>query len=125
MAYDKEQIINMALDAIEQHNCTRVSEVLLHLPISKTTFYDWKLDESDRISQKIEEQKIRVKAKMKRKWIDSDIPALAIAAFKLIADEEEWDKLNTTKTKNETKSTHRIIMTDDDGRQISLEDTDL
>ena len=101
MAYDKEQIINQALQVIEQENCTKISEVLLFLPISKQTFYDWELDKSDSIRGKIDEVKVRLKQGMKRRWMVSDNPALQIAAFKLIADEEEMDAVTTTKVKND------------------------
>ena len=101
MAYDKEQIIEKALQVIEQENCTKISEVLLFLPISKQTFYDWELDKSDSIRGKIDEVKVRLKQGMKRRWMVSDNPALQIAAFKLIADEEEMEAVTTTKVKND------------------------
>jgi hypothetical protein len=106
MAYDKQDIIDKALQVIEQENCTRLSEVFLHIPISEATLYTWDLEYLDKIKAKIEEQKVRVKAKMKRKWIDSDVPALAIAAFKLIASEDEADALNTSKVNS--SNTHEF-----------------
>jgi hypothetical protein len=42
---------------------------------------------------------------MKRKWVEGDNPALQIAAFKLIAEDDEVDKVTLTKVKNETTMT--------------------
>jgi hypothetical protein len=116
VAYNKEEIIQKALQVIEQENCTRISEVLLFLPISRATFYGWELDKLDEIVEKIEDQKIAIKAKMKKKWYNSDIPALAIAAFKLIAAEDEADALNTSKVNTthqfKDKPTINLIMPD-------------
>jgi hypothetical protein len=101
VAYNKDEIIQKALQVIEQQNCTKISEVLLFLPISYRTFYEWELHELPEILEKIEAQKVAIKAKMKKRWFNSDIPALAIAAMKLIADEEEIDALSTSKVKQD------------------------
>ncbi len=55
---------------------------------------------------------------MKKRWFDSDNPALAIAAMKLIADEEEIDALSTSKVKQDNthsfkdKPTINLILAD-------------
>jgi hypothetical protein len=100
MAYDREKIIEQALQVIEQEDCTKISEVLLYLPISKRTFYEWELHESHEILTKIEAKKVALKKKMRKSWAGSGIPALEIAAFKLLAAEDEADALNTTKVSN-------------------------
>ncbi len=100
MAYDKQAIINDALRLIEEKSIRKVSELVAYLPISHSTFYEWELDKSDELIQKINAAKIERKAKMRRKWMDSDIPALQIAAYKLEADDEERDLLITTKVNN-------------------------
>lgn len=101
MAYNKDEILQKALSAIEEHNCTKLAEVLLYLPISEPTLYTWEIEYLERIKAKIDEQKVKIKAKMKKRWFDSDNPALAIAAMKLIADEEEIDALSTSKVKQD------------------------
>jgi DNA helicase TIP49 (TBP-interacting protein) len=116
VAYNKEEIIQKALQVIEQENCTNISEVLLFLPISTSTFYEWELEKSEVIRSKIDAQKVAIKAKMKKKWYNSDVPALAIAAFKLIAAEDEADALNTSKVNTthqfKDKPTINLIMPD-------------
>jgi hypothetical protein len=101
VAYNKNEILQQALSAIEEHNCTKLAEVFLHLPIDETTLYTWEIEFLDKIKAKIADQKVKIKAKMKKRWFDSDNPALAIAAMKLIADEEEMEALNTSKVKQD------------------------
>jgi hypothetical protein len=82
-----------------------VTDLVAYLPISRATFYNWELDKLDVFQEKVNEIKISLKNKMKRKWIEGDNPALQIAAFKLIAEDDEVDKVTLTKVKNETNLT--------------------
>jgi hypothetical protein len=105
MAYDREDVIMQALRVIDDEQITRVTDLVAYLPISRATFYNWELDKLDVFQEKVNEIKISLKNKMKRKWIDGDNPALQIAAFKLIAEDDEVDKVTLTKVKNETTMT--------------------
>jgi predicted secreted protein len=120
MAYDREKIIEQALQVIEQEDCTKISEVLLYLPISTSTFYEWELEKSEAILSKIEAKKVAIKKKMKKSWVGSGIPALEIAAFKLLAADDEADALNTSKVSNthsfKEQPTINLIM---DGRKTN------
>jgi hypothetical protein len=109
VAYNKDEIIKQALQVIEDEQLTRISEVICFIPIASSTFYEWELEKSEEILSKINEVKVKLKHKMKRKWSLSDNPALAIAAFKLIADEDEADALNTSKVKQDTKLSGSVI----------------
>jgi hypothetical protein len=121
--YNKDEVLQTALSAIEEHNCTKLAEVLLYLPISENLLYEWEPEILGKIHAKINEQKVKIKAKMKKRWFDSDNPALAIAAMKLIADDEEIDALSTSKVKNDNthsfkdKPTINLIMAN--GHQIN------
>jgi hypothetical protein len=105
MAYDREDVIMQALRVIDDEQITRVTDLVAYLPISRATFYNWELDKLDVFQEKVNEIKISLKNKMKRKWIEGDNPALQIAAFKLIAEDDEVDKVTLTKVKNETNLT--------------------
>jgi hypothetical protein len=105
MAYDREDVIMQALRVIDDEQITRVTDLVAYLPISRATFYNWELDKLDVFQEKVNEIKISLKNKMKRKWIEGDNPALQIAAFKLIAEDDEVDKVTLTKVKNETTMT--------------------
>lgn len=105
MAYDKAEIIAKALSAIETEECVTIEEVVLFLPISKRTFYEWELHESQEIKDALDAVKIKVKKTMRRKWRSSDNPVLQIAEFKLISTDEERDKLSTSKVHTENSHT--------------------
>jgi hypothetical protein len=106
MGYNKEEILEKALKAIEDEECTTIDEVCLYLPISRATFYNYGLDKVDDIKEALEKVKVRLKKGMKRNWHKSDNPTLQIAAFKLMASESEQDALSTSKVKQE--NTHNF-----------------
>lgn len=103
MAYDKQAIIDQCFEIIEKEGIRKASELIAYLPISAPTFYLWELDKLEEIRQKIYDQRIKRKAKMRKKWIESDIPALQIAAYKLESEEEELEILTTSKVKQDLK----------------------
>jgi hypothetical protein len=105
MGYDREQIVTKALRVIDDEQITRVTDLVAYLPISRATFYNWELDKLDVLQEKVNDIKISLKNRMKRKWVEGDNPALQIAAFKLIAEDDEVDKVTLTKVKNETTMT--------------------
>jgi hypothetical protein len=105
MAYDKEDIIRQALEVIVREQCTTVAEALLYLPISKQTFYNLGLDEVDAVKSAIEDEKIKIKSKLRRNWRNSDNPTLQIAEFKLASTDAELERLAMSKVKQETTMT--------------------
>jgi hypothetical protein len=102
MAYDKAKIIADALEIIEREGVRKVTELVAYLPIAQSTFYEWELDKSEEIIAKIHQCRVARKAKMRKKWLESDVPALQIAAYKLEADDEEVNVLSTSRVKQET-----------------------
>lgn len=101
MAYDKSEIKDKAVVAIEEYELTTIPEVLCYLPCDESTLYstdEWKIEVLEPIKKALELKKTSLKAKMKRDWRKSDSnPTLQIAAFKLIANEEELTTLSTSK----------------------------
>jgi hypothetical protein len=106
MAYNKADIIDKALRAIEEHGVRKITHLVQYLPIASSTFYEWELEKSEAILSKIHEQRIKRKVKMLDRWEESNNPALEIAAFKLLADTDELEALSTTKVKQE--NTHEL-----------------
>lgn len=133
MAYKKQDMIDQAVKAIEEHELIFIEEIFAFVPYSKATFYDKKLDESDTLKKAITESKIKTKSHLRKQWRKSDNPTLQIALYKLIGSDEEAEKLNGTRQKVEhtgqISTDHRLeiefiplgrpIATDD---VISLED---
>jgi hypothetical protein len=95
----KEEIIAEALKIIPREQCVTIHELLLYLPISKQTFYTWELDQHDGIKTAIDDEKVKVKQHLRRKWRDSDNATLQVAEMKLCASEEELDILSTNRVK--------------------------
>lgn len=101
MAYKKQDMIDQAVKAIEEHELIFIEEIFAFVPYSKATFYDKKLDESDTLKKAIAESKIRTKSHLRKQWRKSDNPTLQIALYKLIGSDEEAEKLNGTRQKVE------------------------
>ena len=108
MRYSKKKLEEMALKAIKENRLTWHDEVIAFLPVTKGTYYNKNLNELDSIKDAITNNRLEMKAKLKKKWFESDNPTLSIALMKMIANDEEWDKLNTQKSKNQTETTGSI-----------------
>jgi hypothetical protein len=99
MPYDKDEIVEKCLKAIEDHKCTTFDEMCLYVEPARSSLYNWGLDKLDNIKEAIAKQKVTAKSRMKKNWQREDAaPALQIAAFKLMADEDEFSKLITNKS---------------------------
>ena len=91
------------LKAIQENNCTTFSEGCMFVSFSRATAYNYGLDKVDDIKDAIDANKIRTKHKMKRNWINSDSAVLQLAAFRLMSDSEEHQKLNQSYIDHTTK----------------------
>lgn len=105
MAYDKSEIREQAKKAIEENDLTTIAEVLCYIPCDEATIYssdEWKIEVLEPIKKDLEVKKTSLKAKMKKEWRKAEAnPTLQIAAYKLMADDEEILKLSTSVNKNE------------------------
>jgi hypothetical protein len=105
MAYDRTEILAQAKQAIQEHELTTIEEVVTHLPCSQSVLYEtdeWKVEVLEPIKKALETQRTSLKAKMKKDWRKSDSnPSLQIAAFKLMATDEELEKLTINNNKNQ------------------------
>lgn len=125
MAYDRKDLLDQAKKAIEENELTTIAEVLCYLPCDEATIYstdEWKLEFLEPLKKLLEGKKVSLKAKMKKEWRKEGAnPTLQIAAFKLMADDEEIVKLSTNINKNEHtgKNGERLFpeLTDEQVRQ--------
>jgi aspartyl/asparaginyl beta-hydroxylase (cupin superfamily) len=108
--YNREDLIEKAVKAIKDNNLTTIEEAVSYLPCSRQTFYNQELDKLDIIKEAIDNEKMAMKQKMKRKWLDSDASALQIALMRLICTDEERQKLAMNYSQNEIKVTKPIII---------------
>jgi dTDP-glucose pyrophosphorylase len=108
--YNREDLIEKAVKAIKDNNLTTIDEAVTYLPCARSTFYQLELEKTDSIREAIDNEKMAMKQKMKRKWLDSDASALQIALMRLICTDEERQKLAMNYSQNEIKVTKPIII---------------
>jgi hypothetical protein len=101
MSYNKADLEKQALEAIDKYNILFIEEVVAWLPCTRATFYNKKLHESRAIKEAIENKRILTRQSLKKKWNDSDSPALQIAFYKLICSDQELDRLSGGKQKHD------------------------
>jgi hypothetical protein len=105
MAYNKGEILDIGLQAIKDNEITDIVELIDYLPCSESTLYsdeEWKVEVLEPFKKAVGQIKVRLKAKMKKAWRKEEAnPTLQIAAFKLMADEDELTRLNTSKVHSE------------------------
>jgi len=94
MAYNKQEMINQSLEAIKKFNLIFLDELFAYVPFSRATFYNYKLDILDNIKKAIEDNKIRIKGGLRKKWYDSDNFSSQLALYKLAGNDEERKKLS-------------------------------
>lgn len=94
MAYDKQELIDKALEVIEKHNLFFIDDVVSFLPCSRATFYNHELDKLDTIKDAIEKNRVSTKINMRNKWYNSDHPTLQVALMKIISSDDEAHRLN-------------------------------
>ena len=101
--------VDNLMEIIEREQCRTIEELILELPCSKPTFYEYiKVDTDDfnAIKGAIDMVKVKKKKAMRNIWEVSDNATLQLAAFKLNATPEELEALSMTKNINE--NTHKL-----------------
>lgn len=98
MAYDKDQVYKDCLKFIEEEKLCFFDELSLFVPPTIKTLYDWKFHESEDIKNAILKNRLAAKRKLKKQWqFEEAAPVLQLAVFKLMADEDEFSRLTTSK----------------------------
>ena len=94
MAYDKAKIMEEAKSAIIKNKLFFIDDIIAYLPIAKSTFYDWKMEQSDELKRLLEINRTELKVGLRSKWYKSNAPALQMALMKLICSDEERKMLS-------------------------------
>lgn len=88
--YEKELI-----DAIQRHNWMRWSHIdWSALSFSRATSYNHELEKLDTIKEAFDMNRSKGVNYLLQKWMNSDNATLQIAAMRIIADEEDRQRLN-------------------------------
>ena len=93
MAYEIEDIMSGVMDAIEEHRLCRFSEIEGFVPYSMRTLYNRELHKMQDIKDALGKNRIKLKTTMLKYWSTSDKTGLQIAAYRLLADEDELMRL--------------------------------
>jgi hypothetical protein len=114
MAYDRKKIFEQAKEVIVKHKLFFIDDIVAFLPISKSTFYEWKLEQSEELKELLEQNRVELKVSMRSKWYKSNSPALQMALMKLIANKDELRRLSmqysdVTTNGNEINQTPIIV----------------
>jgi len=127
MAHNKKDIEKKALDAITKYKLIWVEEVVHYLPVSKRTFYNYRLHEMQTIKDAIEKNRVDLKVSLRQKWYQSDNATLQMGLMKLIGSEDEAARLSgSTQNLNisleeRTKKVNTLFPTDDELVEIEEE----
>lgn len=95
--YNKEQIQDKCIKVIIAEQLTFFTDLANYIEPALSTLYEWELEKSEAIKNELYKNKLAAKRKMRKKWEDSDNATLQIAAYKLIADQEEVEALTISK----------------------------
>lgn len=117
MSYDKAELEKKALAAIKRHKLKFITHIAAYLPCALSTFYELELEKSEAIKKEVEANRIGSKVKVLNRWEKSDNPTLQVAFMKLIADEDEADRLNGTKQKHEIQAEVSVKSVDEFNRE--------
>ena len=105
--YSKADLIKRSLKLINELELTFVDDLASFLPCSRSTFYNHGLHKLDAIKEALYDQKARDKYEMRKNWKESENATLQIGAYKLLANDDELERLNNSKQKTE------VIIKDD------------
>ncbi len=101
MAYDTKEMEKQCIEVLENQKVSNIEHLVSLMPFCKVTFYLHKLNELNSIKDLIDKNKVTKKAYLQSKWVNSDNATLQIAVYKLMANEDELDRLNHSKNVNE------------------------
>jgi len=103
MAYSKKYMIDKCLKAIRDHKIIFFTEIQAFVPFSEATLYNHKLEELEVIKKSIEENRIKLKKGLQKKWYENDNPTTQAMLYKLLASPEELDRLQMQKIDHTSK----------------------
>jgi len=123
MAYDKNFLFDQAKLAIREHGLFFIEDIIAYLPCHKSTFYEHfptDSDEYDELKALLSINRTTKKVELRRKWFNSEAPALQMALMKLIATPEELRRLSMSHidhtTDGEKINQVTVFQLPDDGR---------
>jgi len=93
MAYNKTDMVKQSLKAIEENDLVFIDEIISFVPFSRATFYNNGLDKLDNIKKALNDNRVKIKAGLRKDWRISKHPVLQIALYRLLATDDEYERL--------------------------------
>lgn len=106
MAYDKAKLFEQSKSIMQDEHIYFVEDIVSLLPCSKATFYEYfpaGSDELNALKDLLEQNKMRMKAKLRAKLSRGEKAAEILALYKLIATDDERKALSMTHVDHTTK----------------------
>jgi len=103
MKYEYHDLEQMAVEAIQKNKLFFTDDLMAYLPCSRATYYHKGLDKSDAIKDAINKNRILAKVDLRKEWRFSNNATLQISLYKLLATEDELQRLSTHKFDNAAK----------------------
>ena len=100
----QKEYIEKALKVIKDEKIFYIDEIASSIGMSRSNFYFYGLDKMDIIIEAIEQTKISIKKKLRAKWEDSESATLQIALYKVIANDDETQRLNSDRGNNQNNA---------------------
>ena len=106
MAYNTETLKIKAIEVIKKNKLIFIEDICAMLGIAKSTYYEHfppASNDSNELSNLLDENKISLKVGLRKKWYDSDNATTQMALYKLCSTSEEHKKLQQNYTDHTTK----------------------
>ena len=100
----QKEYIEKALKVIKDEKIFYIDEIASSIGMSRSNFYFYLLEKMDIIIEAIEQTKISIKKKLRAKWEDSESATLQIALYKVIANDDETQRLNSDRGNNQNNA---------------------
>lgn len=105
---NKDDLYNKAMQVLENDKeIVFIEDLVSFLPCVKSSFYKhFPIDSNEMnvFKEIIENNKINQKRQLRKKWFDNDNATLQLALYKLIATNDEREKLQTNYNKTDVTS---------------------
>ena len=98
MQYTTKQLEDKAIAVLESKEMiTSFEELALRMPVTRQCLYKHGIDKLDTIKSGLEAKKLKIKEHLKGKWFRSDNATLQMGLYKLLATDEEYQRLSNIK----------------------------
>jgi len=109
MARNPEEYVAEVVNVVETNNLYRIKQIFAYYSgMSYGYFFELGLNKNEKILKALEDNRTLATTSMLHNWVGSDNPTLQVAAMKLLADDEDRQKLAQAYVEQKTTTQHTI-----------------